>query len=67
MEANMGRATAGASQIYCVIRPDDRKEESAAWLEFKKYFSFLFIMIGFPQFLIYIISLVFRKKLSKRQ
>jgi len=26
----MGRATAGVSQIYCVIRPDDRREETAA-------------------------------------
>ena len=41
---NMGRATAGASQIYCVIRPDDRREESAAGRDCKERVQKIFFI-----------------------
>ena len=47
-EQKYGRGASRApNRISLVIRPDDRREESAAWLEFKKYFSINFILTGF--------------------
>ena len=51
---NASRAFFLLSAVTMLYAPNGRREESAAWLvakrrEFKKYFSFIFL-IGFPHY-----------------
>jgi hypothetical protein len=46
-EANMGRATAGASQIYCVVRPE-RPSGARVQRGFSVHFIIFFIYYYFP-------------------